>query len=148
MKVLTAIYLALVATIVAMAIMLQGCSSTGSVVRTSLNVSAGLANSAAPRALEAQCKAELQALHHIGQYMNGRCERLDNAQVATAAELAELARVRAQWAPVRRAYEAFAIAHDAARVVADAPSLQRVVEAYAALRQAALGVGLTLPGVQ
>lgn len=127
-------------------VLLHGCSATQA-VQTSLNVSAAAANAAAPRVLVAQCRAELAAINHTGDYVAGHCTRSDEPRAATPEELVALARVRAAWAPVERAYEAFASAHDAARVVADQPSLTKAVEAYGLLRAAAHGVGLELPGV-
>lgn len=147
------LFFGVIGSLVAACLLVLICCSPAQTMRTALNVSAAAANAAAPRVLEAQCRAELQAINHMGDYVpgiggvGGRCVRSDEPRAATPQELEALGRLRAQWSPVQRAYEAFAGAHDAARVVADQPSLARVVEAYGALRVAAHAVGLELPGV-
>lgn len=130
----------------ALAFSLEGCSARQAVA-TGLNVSAAAANAAAPGILAAQCRAELAAINHTGDYVGGRCVRTDEPRAATAEELAALTALRAKWGPVMRAHEAFARAHDAARVLGTAESLLDVVRAYEELRKAALEVSVTLPNI-
>ena len=118
-----------------------------------LNALAAASQSGATAILEAECSAELRALHHTGSWRAGHCERTDAPRAATAEETAALAATRAQWARVATAYRLFADAHEAARATLGPTgsedsvpaALARLAGAYAVLIDAAQAVGVTVP---
>lgn len=139
-----------------LALALVACSGTPrDVTARTLNALAAASEQGGAMILDAQCSAELRAIGHTGGRFEGRCTRTDAPREATEAERAELARVRAQWAEVIRAWGTWADAHATARGLLRANdsaaagklpgALARLAEAYGALRSAAAGVGVELP---
>lgn len=119
---------------------------------TALNVALAASEAGAESMLAAKCVAEAAALHLAAHREAGRCVRDSAPHVATDAERAELARVRAQWRVAVDAYEAYAFAHDAARAAAQtgnaetlAEALVSLHEAYTALRAACAILNVRLP---